>query len=92
MNTATYAAGTRERLLKIACELFAEKGYPSASISEITRLAGANKASVNYHFGSKEKLYQEAWRHAHKKLLAQVPPDGGVAPTRYDGPEISARG
>jgi AcrR family transcriptional regulator len=82
MNTIANAAGTRGRLLEVACELFAEKGYPSTSISEITRLAGANKASVNYHFGSKEKLYQEAWRHAHEQLVAKVPPDGGVGPDR----------
>ena len=82
MSTPADAAGTRERLLEIACERFAEKGYASTSISEITRLAGANKAAVNYHFGSKEKLYQEAWRHAHERLLAQVPPDGGVGPDR----------
>jgi len=82
MSAAADAAGTRERLLEIACELFAEKGYPSTSISEITRLAGVNKAAVNYHFGSKERLYQEAWRHAHERLLAQVPPDGGVGSDR----------
>ena len=59
-----------------------DRGYPSTSISEITRLAGVNKAAVNYHFGSKERLYQEAWRHAHERLLAQVPPDGGVGSDR----------
>jgi len=82
MSAAADATGTRERLLEIACNLFAEKGYARASISEITRLAGANKAAVNYHFGSKEKLYQEAWRHAHERFLAQVPPHGGVASDR----------
>lgn len=82
MSTAADAAGTRERLLEIASELFAEKGYASASISEITRLAGANKAAVNYHFGSKERLYQEAWRHAHDELSRRFPPDGGIAEGR----------
>jgi TetR/AcrR family transcriptional regulator, regulator of cefoperazone and chloramphenicol sensitivity len=76
------ADGTRKRLLKAACELFAERGYASSSLADITRLAGANKAAVNYHFGSKEELYQEAWRHAHERLMAQVPPDGGVPADR----------
>ena len=57
MNKAANVAGTRERLLEIASDLFAEKGYASASISEITRLAMANKAAVNYHFGSKEGIF-----------------------------------
>ncbi len=82
MTRTMDADGTRSRLLKAACELFAERGYASSSVAEITRLAGANKAAVNYHFGSKEELYQEAWRYAHERLMAQVPPDGGVPPDR----------
>jgi AcrR family transcriptional regulator len=91
MNTTAHAAGTRERLLEIACELFAEKGYASASISEITRLAGANKAAVNYHFGSKEKLYQQAWRHAHDELSRRFPPDGGIAESRPAAERLRGR-
>jgi len=83
--------GTRTRLLNVACRLFAEKGYASVSISEITRRAGANKAAVNYHFGSKEKLYQEAWRHAHERLLAQVPPDGGIGADRSAAERLRGR-
>jgi len=82
MDTATHAAGTRERLLQVASELFANKGYAATSISEITRLAGANKASVNYHFHSKENLYREAWGHAHDRLSERFPEDGGVGGDR----------
>lgn len=70
---------TRQRILDTACRLFAEKGYRGTTVALICREAGANIAAVNYHFGSKENLYQRAWRHAHDRLLAQVPPDGGVA-------------
>jgi len=34
---------------------------------------------VNYHFGSKENLYVEAWKHAFERSLQAYPPDGGVA-------------
>ena len=46
---------TRERLLDAAEALFARQGS-SSSLREITSAAGANLASVNYHFGSKEGL------------------------------------
>jgi AcrR family transcriptional regulator len=53
---------TRELLLDSAERLFAERGVDSVSLREITTAAGANVASVNYHFGSKEKLVREVFR------------------------------
>lgn len=55
---------TRRRILEAAGPLFAEKGYEATNVREITTRAGANQASINYHFGSKEKLYVEAVRYA----------------------------
>ncbi len=52
-------AATRDRILDAAERLFAERGYVSASIRDITAAAGVNLAAVNYHFGGKESLYQE---------------------------------
>lgn len=53
---------SRERLLKEAETLFAEKGYHAVSVREITRAAKCNLAAVNYHFGNKETLYLEIFR------------------------------
>lgn len=55
---------TRGKLLQAACEVFAQKGYRDAKVADICRRAGANVAAVNYYFGNKKNLYQEAWRHA----------------------------
>jgi AcrR family transcriptional regulator len=70
---------TQKRLLAAASEVFAERGYREATIEEICRRAGANIASVNYHFGSKETLYTETWRHCFSESLQAHPPDGGVS-------------
>ncbi len=49
-------ATTRSRLLDAAERLFADHGFHATSIRDITDLAGANVAAINYHFGSKEQL------------------------------------
>ena len=50
------------RLLDTAEGLFCERGFKGTSIRDIAASAGCNIASVNYYFGSKEKLYEEVWR------------------------------
>jgi len=66
---------TRFRLLTSASRIFAEKGFQESTIAEICEQAGANIASVNYYFGSKETLYLESWRFAFKQELDRYPPE-----------------
>lgn len=69
---------TRQRLLESAAVVFTEKGYANASVAEICDLAGANIASVNYHFRCKEALYQEvlAFTEAQARELYPFPEQG----------------
>jgi AcrR family transcriptional regulator len=53
---------TRQLLLEAAQSLFAEHAFRGTSIRDIARAAGTNVAAVNYHFGSKEKLYRAVFR------------------------------
>ena len=69
---------TRQRVLECAVAVFAEKGFRDATIHEICDKAEANIAAVNYYFGSKEKLYAEAWRKALEETMAVHPLSGGV--------------
>jgi AcrR family transcriptional regulator len=50
---------TRERLLRAAEALFAERGFKAVTVREICQAAHANVAAVNYHFGDKLGLYRE---------------------------------
>lgn len=51
-------SSTRERLIEAAAAVFVEQGFREATVREICGRAGANIASVNYHFRDKEGLYR----------------------------------
>src|SRR5579862_3343282 len=59
---------TRERILKAAERLFAERGYDGTSIRAIVARARVNQAAINYHFAGKEGLYREVLRAAFRGL------------------------
>lgn len=59
---------TRQALLDHATNVFAERGYDSASVREITRRAETNQAAINYHFGGKGALYLEVLKLAVSAL------------------------
>ena len=53
---------TRTRILDAAEELFMQHGFEATSMRQLTAQAGANLASVNYHFGSKDALIEAVFR------------------------------
>jgi len=53
---------TKTRILDSAERLFAGKGFHSTSLRDITKDAGVNLAAVNYHFGSKDSLFEEVFK------------------------------
>lgn len=46
----------KQRILKAAEEIFAEKGYDGSSVSEIAKRAGISKTQIFYYFESKKDL------------------------------------
>ncbi len=51
-------AATKERILDAAEALFMEHGFEGTGLRVITAAAGVNLASANYHFGTKEDLFE----------------------------------
>lgn len=74
---------TRLHILETAGQLFAERGFAESTSKEICTRAGTNMAAVNYHFGSRDGLYEAVLIEAHRQLvsmdelvsLASVPAD-----------------
>jgi AcrR family transcriptional regulator len=50
---------SRERILSAALEVFAEKGYEAASISDVTQRAEVSRGLVTYYFATKQLLAAE---------------------------------
>lgn len=69
---------TRQKILKGAGEMFLQKGYEGTSIRNICACAGVNLSSVNYHFGSKRKLYLRVLEEWFIKRVEEYPLDMGV--------------
>lgn len=61
---------TRDRLLRAAERLFADRGFRKVTVREVCRAAHANVAAVNYHFGDKLGLYREVLQAAIDAMRA----------------------
>lgn len=66
------ASDARNRLLNAAGSIFAAKGYRASTVREICDRADVNLASINYHFGDKQRLYIETVKRAYQLKADQV--------------------
>lgn len=84
MTTSTRGEDTRTALIAAAKQLVGERGYGATSVRELASAAGTNIAAVNYHFGSRENLLNEAMLQAFLEWAQRVgrhgPPDPDAEP------------
>lgn len=76
--TRPSADATRERILAAALDLFSELSFDGATTREIAARAGVTQPLLNYHFSSKDEL----WQAAVDGLFAEL---NEVLATREDG-------
>ena len=78
------AGDTKERILKIALELFAEKGYLGTSMSDIANRLGITKGALYKHYTGKqeildsivERMNQMDYERAQEYEMPETQPDG----------------
>ncbi len=67
-SAETDEASTRDRILDVALQSFAELGFDGASTRAIASLAGVNQGLIPYYFGTKDALWREAVDRAFARL------------------------
>ena len=77
----------RERILREATRLFAERGYAGTPIGAVAEAVGVTKPTLVYHFGNKEGLREavlsgimDHWRDTLPTLMAAAATPGGGGP------------
>jgi AcrR family transcriptional regulator len=66
------AAGTRERLLRSAADVFAARGYDRTRVADIAAAAGLSNGALYAYFDSKAELLVGALRAHGRRLLADL--------------------
>ncbi|GGP16544.1 TetR/AcrR family transcriptional regulator [Nonomuraea glycinis] len=73
----------KDKLLLAARECLLAQGYAHTTVRDLVAASGANQASINYHFGSKERLLTRALRDLNTEwgelLFAVLKEADGVA-------------
>ena len=82
------AAGTRERLLRAAADVFARRGYDGARVSDIAETAGLSNGALYAYFGSKAELLVGALRAHGRRLMDDVV----ASPSRSISEQLLATG
>jgi AcrR family transcriptional regulator len=82
---------TRERILNVAEELFANNGYNGTSLRDVARAAELQTAAIGYHYPTKEELFDTVVRRRaavmsewRQRVLAQMRQQHGSAPIPLD--------
>ncbi|RLA42328.1 MAG: TetR/AcrR family transcriptional regulator [Deltaproteobacteria bacterium] len=60
------------KILDVAKQLFAEKGFDAISINQIAQQAGVSKANVFHHFTSKDALYLAVLKAACEETVGSL--------------------
>lgn len=65
-------ADNRQRLLEVALERFASRGYDATGVQDLVDAAGVTKPTLYHYFGSKLGLLQALIQHHGESFLADL--------------------
>lgn len=71
-TTTDRGSETRRRILEVAAESFAERGYAGTSLSDVLKASGVTKGGFYFHFPSKEALAMAALRAKQERWTSAV--------------------
>ncbi len=63
---------TRGALVKVARDLFTERGYTDTATEEIVQRAGVTRGALYHHFRNKEGLFRVVFKNSKQNLMEKV--------------------
>jgi AcrR family transcriptional regulator len=69
---AERAEATRGELIRVARDLFAERGYPHVGTEEIVRAADVTRGALYHHFRDKQDLFRALHVEMERELMEAV--------------------
>ena len=85
MKRAEMVEETRGKLIRAARKTFAEKGYGSASMDEITAEVGLTRGALYHNFGDKKGLFQAVVDQIDSEMASQARASGSQVGNLWDG-------
>lgn len=77
------APGRKHEVLKAAVEIFAKKGYPSATIREIAARAGVSIGTIYFYYKNKAGILKEIFKRMdHMPIEAFIESKGNIPETK----------
>lgn len=76
---------TKDRIFQAALKLFAQHGFEGARMEKIAAEVGINKASLYFHFKSKEEIFQELFHNIitkYRTKMKQIVTEAKDMPTK----------
>ncbi|MDJ0719147.1 MAG: TetR/AcrR family transcriptional regulator [Prochloraceae cyanobacterium] len=81
---------TKEQILNVAEELFAEQGFAGTSLRQVIKKAGVNLSAVHYHFGSKEELFRAVVARTAQPIVKTSLEQLALVEAREEPPTLEA--
>src|ERR671924_2420519 len=89
---ARRSEATRARLVRVARDLFARRGYSDVATEEIVRRAGVTRGALYHHFEGKRDLFRACYEQIESELAQRLAeaaaPDAGALETLRAGKEL----
>jgi len=70
MESPLNCLSTKDKITNVTMDLIAEEGFQNITIRKIAARAQVNIAAVNYHFGSKDAVINEALKTVTTQLMS----------------------
>jgi len=79
------AEATRQLLISVARELFAERGYAATSVEEIIQRAGVARGALYHHFAGKDALFRAVYDEVQTETASRVVAAALAGPEPWQG-------